>query len=102
MSITKFSNKDPSETILVTYDFSNLLTLPDELLINSSWSVVTTIGIDSNPMSILSGIISINRTTTSGYITGGIPGNTYDIIVTVTTNKNQTLKMTGSMNIKVQ
>ena len=102
MAITKFSNKDPSETILVTYDFSNLLSLPDEILIGSNWNIITTTGIDSTPNNILSGIYALDRTSAAAYITGGINGNTYDIIVIVTTNKNQILKMSGSMNIKVQ
>lgn len=102
MAITKFSNKDPSETILVTYDFSNLLNLPDEILMNSDWSVITSTGIDLNPANILTGAYALNRTSVSAYITGGINGNVYEIIVIVTTNKNQVLKMSGSINIKVQ
>jgi hypothetical protein len=102
MAVTKFSPKDPSETILLTFDFTNLLVNQNELLTSSDWTVEVAKGIDINAAAMLTGGMSLGRTFASNFITNGVVGNTYVIHVIVTTSTGQRLKMTGSMDIKVQ
>lgn len=102
MAITKFSQKDPEETVIVTFDFSNLFVDAGEKIMSVDWHVHVDVGIDNSPTNILDGLPSFNNTTTSHLITAGVEGCIYHISPIVTTNKDQILKLTGSMEIKAQ
>lgn len=98
MSTPKFSSKDPIETVLVSFDFMNLLS-PHETITGSVWSIETISGIDVNPSAMLYMGTSVNGSFTLQLITGGIEGNVYHIHSLIRTSLNQTLRLTGSMEI---
>jgi predicted secreted protein len=109
MATYNFSNKDPAETILVTFDFSNLLLDLTDYLIAASWSITTIqppstqkIVVDINPAIVIAGPVFLTPTTTSNYLTGGIDGNTYSVSVIATTRDNQILKLTANMKVEIQ
>ena len=102
MSIQKFSPKDPSETILISFDFINLLTDATETLVSNTWTAIVEKGIDPNPSAILTGIPFIGYNYTTGFVTGGLDGVTYNITVIVTTTKGQTLKLSGNIKVEEQ
>ena len=95
-----FSPKTPSESVLLTFDFSNLLSDINEILVYDSWNISTLTGIDANPTSMLVFPISLADRTTSRLVQGGISGNSYQIIVDVTTSIGQVLQMTSILKIQ--
>jgi hypothetical protein len=101
MATPKFSNKDPQETVLISFDFSNLFVDTAEAISSVVWSVETFSGTDASPNAILSGNGSFNASITSHLITAGLNGVTYHIHAIATTNK-QILKLTGSMLMSTQ
>lgn len=97
----KFDEKDPSEVILLGFDFSNLTTL-----ITGTPSVVCTrIGgkADNNPASMVLGAAAVQ----SGYrvvqrIQGGVNGTDYELRCTVSTSDNQTFVKVGHLPVRRQ
>ena len=75
-----FSNKDPSEIVLVTFDFTNVTTTV------ASPTVAATVayGTDGNPSAILSGAATVVGTTVTQLITGGLNGVSYKLECTIT------------------
>ena len=102
MAIQKLSPKDPAETVLVSFDFSNVLTDTTEVLTSVSWTASVAVGIDLNPSAILTGIPFMGVSNTVVYITGGIDGVTYTITVVALTSKAQTLKLAGTIKVEIQ
>ena len=116
MAIYKFSPKDPSEVILATFDFSNLLNADINEKIqsalwssvlapiggNSSWPNASAAVQDPNPSALISGTTSITDTTTSNYLSNGYDKNTYRITAKVVTNMGQTFKLSADMLVEVQ
>jgi len=100
----KFSPKDPAETVLITFDFTDVLDAGNkEIILSAIWTVETIVGIDAQPQLIFGNWTpSINISSTSRLITGGINGCTYNIHVVATTSQNQVFKMTSSLEIKTQ
>lgn len=99
---TKFSPKDPTETILLTYDFSNLFSDSTEIIVSVAWSIEVISGVDATPESMISGTITINNTSSSRLVSGGVDGVNYNISVAATTNKGQILKLIGSLLVEAQ
>lgn len=102
MAVTKFSNKDTAESVLLTFDYSNLLTSTTEVIVLVSWSISVLIGIDSTPYSMLVGGQSNTANTSTMLLSGGITGNTYLIQALATTSLNQSLLLSGSIKISSQ
>jgi hypothetical protein len=102
MAIPKFTSKDPAETVLITFDFSNLFADITEIISGVVWSVEVTKGIDASASSMLTGVSTVSSNAATHLIMSGVAGNIYAIHCVATTNKNQILKLSGSMEIKVQ
>lgn len=102
MSNTKFSPKDPAESVTLTFDFYNLLDHVNEVLTFAAWSIEVVAGVDTSPNLLLSGSPTTFNTSSSMLLIGGIAGNSYNIHVLGTTSKNQVFKLTGSIDIKAQ
>jgi hypothetical protein len=96
-----FSPKDPSESVILTFDFQNILVNQADLLVSASWSATDTTGVDINP-NIIALPPSIDRTTTTAIVSGGVVNSIYTITVVAHTTSGQILKMIGSLSIKVQ
>jgi hypothetical protein len=95
---TILSPKDPSEVVSVTFDFSSVITDITEVITSSTWTITPIIGIDANSSVMLATPTNV-KSSTSNNLSAGLNGNTYKILVSVTTNKSQTFKLAA--NIKV-
>jgi hypothetical protein len=102
MAITKFSSKDTLETVLLTYDFSNLISDPTEFIATAVWSIEVLVGIDVSASTMLSGDTILSAYKTSRLLQGGVDKNIYLVHVLATTNKSQILRLTGSIEIEAQ
>lgn len=102
MAIAKFSPKDPTETILVSFDYANLFVESAEYISGSTWTIVLLSGIDATPSALLSGNPQINGPIISHLITAGVNGCSYAIQVRITTNLGQVLELSGSMVVQTQ
>ena len=100
-NILKFSPKDPGESVILTFDFSNLLK-PTEYLMGAVWSVSVALGVDANPSAMLFGQTSVQNYVSSHMITGGLTDVLYNVQVVGTTSLAQTLVLTGQILVKVQ
>lgn len=81
-----FSPKRSAEVVLLSVDFTALLTPTGASIATAVWSNSTYSGIDVTPATMLRGASSIAGTKTSQYVGGGIPGAVYAPICTVTTS----------------
>ena len=74
-----FSNKDPSEIVTLTFDFTNILAAP------LTPAIVPTVvnGSDATPSAILSGVAVVIGSTVTQKITGGLSGVSYKVVCTV-------------------
>ena len=103
MALTKLSPKDPSESVVVTFDFSNLLDqVGGEILTTAIWTVSVISGIDASPQNLLSGTYTLKNYMSMSLIKGGISGVNYMIQATATTSYGQVLLLSSSMLIQVQ
>jgi hypothetical protein len=100
MAITKFSSKDPLETVLLTYDFSNLISDPAEFIATVVWSIEVSVGIDPSASSMFAGDTILSAYKTSRLLSSGVAKNIYLVHVLATTNKGQILRLTGSIEIE--
>jgi hypothetical protein len=81
-------SKLESESYLLAVDFLSDLR-PGETIIGASTNVTVSVGVDPNPLAMLSGSASISGSITSQRLIGGVPGVIYTIwsaIKTSTTN----------------
>ena len=74
-----FSNKDPSEIVVLTFDFTNILAAP----LTPAIAVTVVNGADGAPSALLSGVPSIVGSTVTQKVTGGLSGVSYKIACTV-------------------
>jgi len=92
-------NKVSTESIIVTFDFTNDLGQGETI---SSASVTSTVhqGADSNPSTMISGPAIISGSTVLQRIVGGISGVIYCLTCTITTNSSniKVLKTTIPVN----
>ena len=102
---TILSPKDPSETILLSFDFYNLMTDTSEILISAIWDITVVSGIDPNAATcntdMLIPSITFTNAICSQLFTGGVNGVLYKIDVLVTTNKNQVFKSVAQISVKI-
>ena len=66
--------KDPSETVYISFDFSNVASSITSPVISVTTSSGTA---DTNPSAILSGVPSITGAVVSQLVTGGVAGTNY-------------------------
>lgn len=94
-----FSPKTANEAIRLTFDFANAISNVSEVITTSTWTVSTLLGIDATPSTMLNLPITLNNSSVSRIVSGGISGNTYKIEVIVTTSANQIFELSGTIKI---
>jgi hypothetical protein len=102
MAITKLSIKDPAETILISFDFTNMFLDDLEVITAATWSVEVITGTDASPNILSLGNPTFANAIASQLITGGVAGCTYLIKVLATTSKSQILKLSASLPVLTQ
>jgi len=107
----KFSPKDPLETVILTFDFTNVLNGDNqEVIVAANWyatiiSVGATMIADGKPAlpddsaTMLQGSTSLSASSTSHAVTGGTDGNVYELSAIVTTSMNQTFRLIGQLAV---
>lgn len=85
-----FTPKRAEESEIFTVDFARLLA-PGETIASPVWTVLVVNGVDATPNIMVSGQPSVNGSTSSQMIKGGIPRNRYAPRCAVQTSLGQTL-----------
>lgn len=98
----KFSEKDPIEKVLLTFDFSKLIPLSTEAISTATCDVVETTGIDLSPSAMVEGVARISQKNVSQLISGGLNGGLYTVSCVVDTSEGQRFKVIGQLPVKVQ
>ena len=102
MSLKKFSPKDPNESIILSFDFSEVLPDTSETITFAEWRITVSVGTDINAQSVLTGERGITDKLTSVLVTAGVNLCDYIITCTVTTSKNQVIEANGLLQIRNQ
>lgn len=93
-----FDSKRSDETVILSIDFKNVLR-GASIASAVEWTVTVESGTDPNPSNILSGIASYAGTEATHKIVGGVDGVTYALLIGVTTDNGQTLKLLATLTI---
>ncbi len=103
MGITKLDPKDPAEDVLLTVDFSNLLS-PSNDSISSLVSITPSLlsGTDTNPSATWNGNSTVGSNTVTFMMIGGLDQNTYEFAVIVQTIQGQIFKESISVLVRIQ
>lgn len=99
--MNNFSNKDPGETIIATFDFSDELASTDPLLSSGiTVTVALTRGVDASPSNILFGapIVVGGRSITQA-VRGGVAGCNYRLTCTAS-SASETLVRAGLLRVR--
>lgn len=86
MATKQISSKDPAETILVVFDFSELLTVIDSIV---GVSIALKSGADTNASGMLQGEPQFDGTKVMQLIKGGVNGASYKLRAEVATGPEQ-------------
>jgi hypothetical protein len=70
------SNKDPAETVTVTFDFTAITSAPSSPSVTVNWVAGTA---DSNPSAMLSGSPVVSGAKVLQQVIGGVDGATYGL-----------------------
>lgn len=95
-----FDQKDPGESVVLTYDFT--LGIPAGKTLTGSPTVEISVrsGADANPTAVLAGGNSIASPLVYVPVTGGLDAVQYDVKVTVsTTDPHTTLVLAGVLPV---
>lgn len=98
-SVPSFSNKQTDETVVLTFDFKNVLAT-GETIQNATWSVTVYKGTDASPENILTGSPGISGNKVNHTVTAGVNGVTYEIKCQITTSANQVIDGIGKLLVK--
>jgi hypothetical protein len=101
-NLTEFSNKDPAETVILTFNYQPALS-PSEYLVSVNTPTVTVIaGEDPNPQDLIAGLVALGVTgfTAQVPVHGGLLGVSYRISVLVSTSEQQELICAGTLTIE--
>lgn len=91
MSYLEWPNpKDPESDRTYTVTWDDLRS--GEIIVSSSWG--------DAPEGLTIGTTSFNDTVTSVKLAGGISGETYDLVNTITTNQGNTIPRTIRLKVK--
>lgn len=102
MSLKKFSPKDPDESIILSFDYSDVLPDISETLTYAEWDITVYAGADNNASSMLTGQRGIVGKTTSVLVTAGVDLCDYVITCRVTTSKSQVIEANALLQIRKQ
>ena len=102
ITMQQFNVKDPSESVLLTFNFGPDLPSGTILFGTPAVSVSVIQGTDPSPAAILNGVAGFDSTTTQVVVpvTGGVSGTFYEVAVTCATNNgNLTLTLAGVLPV---
>ncbi len=102
MSLKKFSPKDPIESLILSFDYSDVIPDSTENITNVVWTISVIVGTDALADSMLTGQRGITGKTVSVLVTAGVHLCDYIISCIVDTNKNQGIRATGLLQIRNQ
>lgn len=97
------SSKNPSESIVLSFDFTNGLVSPEILSGTPTVSITTSFGTDASPSSVLNGSASIDSTNKLVLvpIQGGLDGCDYEIkVIAPTTNVKKILALVAVLPVR--
>lgn len=103
MTCNLLSTKDPSESVVVTFDYALALDTDEQLASVESITVTTSMGTDPNPQSILQGtsLITVSGLSVQLPVTGGIDGVNYNIkVIAQTSNPQKVLALTAILPVR--
>jgi len=92
-----FSTKDPSESIVVTFDFSALVSSISTATVTNAADE----GNDAAPASMLSGAPLVTGTKVSQRLVGGVAGCTYHLRCTVTDDGGNTYVLANTLPVSL-
>lgn len=105
MSCNLLSQKDPSENVVVTFDFSPALVDGEMIDAIVSVTVEVSAGEDASPEDILNGtaLVTIDGLAVQQPVTGGLDGVNYSIkALCDTTNPEKRLAVTAILPVRTQ
>lgn len=102
MSLKKFSPKDPEESIIMSFDYTDVIPDASETITNAVWEIEVYAGTDEAASTMLTGQRGIVGKTVSVLVTAGVHLCYYIITCIVDTNKNQGIKATALLQIRNQ
>lgn len=103
MTCNLLSTKDPSESVVVTFDYSLALDTDEQLASVESITVTTSMGTDPDPQSILQGtsLITVSGLAVQLPVTGGLDGVNYNIkVIAQTSNPQKVLALTAILPVR--
>jgi hypothetical protein len=100
--MTTFSEKDPSEKVFVSFDFSKVLTDKSESITSATFSVTVSSGVDADAANILSGSPIYKAKEVQRLVIGGVDGVVYNIICTIDTSRGQRLRASSLLPVASQ
>lgn len=95
-----FSSKDPSETISYSFGYKALFGAGETITSTSAALVFYSGPSPSDTSAQLVGSVVTNGNFVSQLVTGGVSGNTYELSVTIVTNKGQTILLCGLLPVE--
>lgn len=101
----RFDTKDPSESVVLSFDFTLGLVGVEALTGLPTVAVRVLTGTDSNPTAIFNGNAAIDSTAKLVLVPvqAGVDGVDYDIVVTIsTTNTKKVLALGGILPVRAQ
>lgn len=90
-----FSDKDPSESIVVTFDFSALVTA----ISTAAVAIEVTEGNDASASAMLSGAALVSGTKVLQRVNSGVDGCVYNLRCTVTTSDGSTYVLANTLPV---
>jgi len=105
MSYKFLSEKDPSEIVTLTFDFSLALDAGETITAIDSVTVELVLGVDDSPFSILTGTaaVSVDSLSVMQPVQGGVDEADYSVKVVVnTSNAYKRLALAGVLRVRNQ
>ena len=94
-----FGSKLSGETVIEAFDFTSRIPSATETISTASTTATVYSGTDASPSGVISGAATISGKVVSQAFTGGLAGNIYQVVCSVTTSLGQTLKMVALLAI---
>ncbi len=101
--MSPFAQKDPSEKVPLTFDFTNGLDAGETLTGTPTVTVACTVGTDATPQAILNGSATLIASATKVLqaVQGGLAGCDYLIkVVTATSNAQKVLALSAVLPVR--
>lgn len=102
MSLKKFSPKDPDESIIMSFDYSEVIPDISETITNAIWNILVKTGTDTNVSEMLTGERGVVGKVASVLVTAGVNDCDYIISCIVETSKNQVIEASALLQVRNQ